>query len=124
MERWWLERCSSEWTSTAFVVPKNAAGEWRLVINYRRLHEQTELDSYTLPLIEDMLQRQHGRQLFTVIDMKHGCHQMLLAPESRACSATSTPLDPLQSKIMPTGCKNSNAPFQRLFVDILKPVAD
>ena len=98
MQRGWLETCTSEWASPAFVVPKKVAGEWRLVVDYRGLNKQTEFDSYTLPLIEDMLQRQHGRRLFMVIDLKHGYHQMPLAPESRACTAMSTPLGPLQWK--------------------------
>ena len=86
--------------------------------------EQTEFDSYTLPLIEDMLQRQHGRRLFTVIDLKDDYHQMLLAPESRACTALSTRLGPLQWKVMPMGCKNGNASFERMLEELLKPVAD
>ena len=120
----WLEPCTSEWASPAFVVPKKVAGEWRLAVDYRGLNEQTEFDSYTLPLIKDMLQRQHGRRLLTVIDLKHGYHQMPLAPESRACAAMSTPLGPLQWKVMPMGCGNGNASFQRTLEDILKPVAD
>ena len=72
MERGWLEPYTSEWASPAFVVPMKVAGEWRLVVKYRGLNEQAEVDSYTLPLIEDMLQRQHGRRLFRVIDLKHG----------------------------------------------------
>ena len=68
---------------------------WQLVVDYRGLKKQTKFGSYTLPLIEDMLQRQNGRRLFTVIDLKHGYHQMPFAPESRACTAMSTPLGPL-----------------------------
>ena len=124
MERGWLETCTSEWASPASVVPKKVAGEWRLVVDYRGLNEQTEFDSYTLPPIEDMLQRQHERRLFTVINLKHGYHQMPLAPESCACTAMSTPLGPLQWKVMPMGCENGNASFQRMLEDILKPVAD
>ena len=71
MERRWLEPCTSESASPAFVVPKKVAGEWPLVVDYRGLNEQTGFNSYTLPLIEDMLQRQHGRRLFTMIDLKH-----------------------------------------------------
>ena len=95
IERGWLEPCHSEWASPCFVVPKKVAGEWRLVVDYRGLNAQTQHDSYTLPLIEDMLQKQHRRRIFTVIDLKHGYHQMPLAEESRACTAMSTPLGPL-----------------------------
>ena len=62
----WLEPCHSEWASSCFVVPKKVAGEWRLVVDYRGLNAQTQHDSYTLPLIEDMLQKQHRRRILYV----------------------------------------------------------
>ena len=124
MERGWLEPCTSEWASPAFVVLKRVAGKWRLVVDYRGLNEQRESDSYTLCLIKDMLQRQHGRRLCTVIDLKHGYHQLPLALESRACTAINSPLSPPQWKVMPMKCKNGNAFFQRMLEDILKPVSD
>ena len=49
-------------------------------------------DSYTLPLIGDMVQKQFRRRTFTVIDLKHGYHQMPFADESRSCTALSIPL--------------------------------
>ena len=124
IQRGWLEPCHSEWASPCFVVPKKVAGEWRLVVDYRGLNAQTQHDSYTLPLIEDMLQKQHRRRIFTVIDLKHGYHQMPLAEESRACTAMSTPLGPLQWKVMPMGVTNGNAAFQRMLENLLEPVRD
>ena len=124
IERGCLEPCHSEWASPCFVVPKKVAGECRLVVDYRGLNAQTQHDSYTLPLIEDMLEKQHRRRIFTVIDLKHGYHQMPLAEESRACTAMSTPLGPLQWKVMPMGVTNGNAAFQRMLENLLEPVRD
>ena len=50
IERGWIEPSDSEWASPAFIVPKKEKGEWRLVVDYRGLNEQTEHDSYSLPL--------------------------------------------------------------------------
>ena len=94
------------------------------MVDYRGLNAQTQHDSYTLPLIEDMLQKPHRRRIFTVIDLKHGYHQMCLAEESRACTAMSTPLGPLQLKVMPMGVTNGNAAFQRMLENLLEPVCD
>ena len=124
IERGWLECCHSEWASPCFVVPKKVAGEWQLVVDYRGLNAQTQHDSYTLPLIEDMLQKQHRLRIFTVIDLKHGYHQMPLAEESCACTAMSTPLGPLQWKVMPMGVTNRDAAFQRMLENLLEPVRD
>ena len=76
-----MEPCHSEWASLCFVFPKKVAGEWRLVVNYRSLNAQTQHDSYTPFLFEDMLQKQLWRRIFTVIDLKHGSHQMPHANE-------------------------------------------
>ena len=80
--------------------------------------------SYTLPLIENMLQKQFRRSIFTLIDLKHGYHQLPLTDESRACRAMSTPLRPLQWKVMPMGVTNGNAAFQRMVENMLEPVLD
>ena len=101
------------------------------MVDYRGLNAQTRHDSYTLPLIEDMLQKQFRRRIFTVIGlkhgyhhMKHGYHRMPLANESRACTTMSTPLGPLQWKVMPMGVTNGNAACQRMLENLLEPVRD
>ena len=61
---------------------------------------------------------------FTVLDLKHGYHQMPLHLDSRPCTAMSTPLGPMQWKVVPMGAKNGNAAFQRMMEDLLSPVRD
>ena len=124
IERGWIEPSDSEWASPAFIVPKKEKGEWRLVVDYRGLNEQTEHDSYWLPLIDTILQKQQKKRIFTVLDLKHGYHQMPLHLDSRPCTAMSTPLGPMQWKVVPMGAKNGNAAFQRMMKDLLGPVRD
>ena len=78
IERGWIEPSDSGWASPAFFGPKKEKCEWRLVVDYRGLKEQTEHDSYSLPLIDTILQRQQKKQIFTVLDLKHGYQQMPL----------------------------------------------
>ena len=68
--------------------------------------------SYTLFLIEDMLRKQFRRRIFTLIDPKHGYHQMPLAHASRACTAMSTPLGPPGLKVIPMSVTNGSGTFQ------------
>ena len=124
IERGWIEPSDSEWASPASIVPKKKEGEWRLVVDYRGLNEQTEHDSYSLPLIDTILQRQQKKRIFTVLDLKHGYHQMPLHPDSRPCTAMLMPLGPMQWKVVPMGAKNGNAAFQRMMEDLLGPVRD
>ena len=124
IDRGWSEPCHCLWASPCFVVPKKVAREWRLVVHYCGLNAQTQHDSYTLPVIEDMLQKGFWRRIFTVIDPKHGYHQTPLADESRACTAIGTSLGPLQWKVMPMGVSNGNAAFQRMLENLVAPVRD
>ena len=124
IERGSIEPSEGEWASPAFIVPQKEKGEWRLVVDYRGLNEQTEHDSYSLPLIDTILQKQQKKRIFTVLDLKHGYHQMQLHPDSRPCTAMSTPLGPMQWKAVPMGAKNGNAAFQRMMEDLLGPVRD
>ena len=124
IERGWIEPSNSKWASPAFIVPTKETGEGGLAVDYRGLNEQTEHDSYSLPLIDSNLQKQQKKRIFTVLDLKHGYHQMPLHEVSRPCTAMSTLLGPRQSKEVPMGAKNGNAVFQRMMEDLLQPVRD
>ena len=74
----WIERADSEWASRNFITPNKEKGEWRLAFDHRGLNEQTEHDSYSLQLINCILQKQQKKRTLAVLDLKHGYHQMLL----------------------------------------------
>ena len=96
-------------------------------MDYRRLNECTVPDAYPLPLIEDILCRQGKNKVWTVLDMKHGYHQMPLSPESRLLTTMAIPGKGLyQWKVMPMGVRNGNAQFQHMMKWVLKdlPYAD
>ena len=67
IERGWIEPSDSESASPAFIVLENEKGEWRLVVDYRGLNEQTEHDSYSLPLIDTLPHKQQKKRIFTAI---------------------------------------------------------
>ena len=48
IERGWIEPSDSHWASPAVIVSRKEKGEWRLVVDYRGLNEQTKHDSYSL----------------------------------------------------------------------------
>ena len=65
----------------AFVVQKIRPNEWRIIVDYWWLNKCTITDVYPLPLIEDILGRHGKNRVWTVLDMKHGYHQMPPSPE-------------------------------------------
>ena len=125
--RGWLEPSTANWSSPGFVVPKPRPNEWRMVVDYRWLNEFAVPDAYPLPLIEDILCRQGKNKVWTVLDMKHGYHQMPLSPESHPLTTMAIPEKGLyQWKVMPMRVCNGNTQFQRMMEWVLKdlPYAD
>ena len=101
IERGWMEPCSSELASPCFVVPKRVAGEWRLVVDYRDLNSESKHDAYSMPLIDNLLHKQLGKRAFSVLDLKHGYHQMPLAKSSQDAIAMLNPLGLMRWEVFP-----------------------
>ena len=95
-----------------------------MVVDYKGLNKKPEHDLYSLPLTDSILQRQQKKCPFTVLDLKRWYQQMSQHEDSRPCTAMSTPLGPMQCKVVPMGAKNGNAAFQRMMEDLLQPVRD
>ena len=85
-----VEEGQGEWSSPAFVVPKKN-GKWHGVVDFRALKEATVGDSHPLPRIKDILVRQGGRSMYTIMDLKDAFHQVPLHPLSRPVPCRSTP---------------------------------
>ena len=76
-----VEEGQGEWSSPAVVVPKKN-GKWRGVVDFRALKKATVGDSHPLPRIEDILVRQGGRSMYTIMDVKDDFHLVHLLPLS------------------------------------------
>ena len=124
LERGWIAQSDSKSGLSAFIVPKKTKGSWRLMMDYRQLTSMTEKDSYGIPLINDILQDQVQKRVFSVQDMRHGYHQMKLAEQSQDCTTMSTPFGTYKRLVSPIGVKTGNAAFQRPLHDVLKDCCD
>ena len=114
-----IERASSAWCSPAFPVAKKEPGKFRLVVDYRALNEATVPDSNPLPKIDHILQNQGKYQMWSVLDMKDGYHQVPLKAEHRDYTCMSTPLGNFRWKVLVMGLRNGNAIFQRVMDHVL-----
>ena len=123
IERGGIKPFYSERASAAFVVIKNEKSEWRLVVHHRIMNEHIEHE-YSVPLFASILQKQHKKRTFTVLDLKYGYHQIPLHEDSRPCPTMSSLLGLMQRNIVPIGAKNGNAGFQSMMEYLLQPVRD
>lgn len=112
-----IEPSESPYNFPIWVVPKkmDASGtqKWRIVIDYRKLNEQTIEDKYPLPRIETVLDNLGRATYFSTLDLASGFHQIEIEKEDREKTAFSTEEGHFQFRRMPFGLKNAPATFQR-----------
>jgi hypothetical protein len=94
------------------------------VIDYRLVNLQTKDDTYPLPRIGDILERQGKRHLWTVVDLKDAFSQIPMHPDSQHIIAVGTPVGVLTPLCMPQGLKNAPAVWQRIIEWVLRDVRD
>jgi hypothetical protein len=118
-----IEKSSSPWNSPLLVVPKkaDASGErkWRIVVDFRKLNEQTIGNAYPLPDITEILDQLGQSKYFSCIDMVMGYHQIELSPEDQDKTAFSTKQGNWAYKRMPFGLKTAPATFQAMMNSVL-----
>ena len=120
-----FELCwAAEWPSTAFPVQKKVPGEWRGVGDYRGVTEEPLVDTYPMPLISDILERQGRLQLWSIIDLKDAFSQIPLHKDSSDLAATYTPLRVLRPNCMPQVLKNTPDVWQHMMEWFLGDMRD
>lgn len=108
-----IEECESPWAAPALLVPKKD-GTFRFCVDYRKLNAKTKVDSYPLPIIDDLLQYTGRSCYMSTIDLRAGYWQVGVKEEDQEKTAFVTPFGIHKFKRMPFGLKNSPATFQRL----------
>jgi len=123
LEQGVIQHSNSPWNSPLFLVPKKD-GQFRPVIDFRKVNQVTEDDRYPLPVLSDLLMSLgQGNKIFSSLDLLSGYWQVPMAPMSREVTAFSTPSGHFEWLRMPFGLKSAPISFQRminnLFSDLL-----
>ncbi|KAL3687595.1 hypothetical protein R1sor_013904 [Riccia sorocarpa] len=91
-----------DWLSPIVIVPKKN-GKLRVCVDYRKLNEFTVKDPYTIPFIDDILDKVARREAYTFMDGYNGYNQVEIAPEDRKKTTFITPWGAYAYAMMPFG---------------------
>jgi hypothetical protein len=117
-----IEDGSSLYTSPTFFIPKKDNGEYRLVVDYRKLNDITKKDHYPMPNVQIELDKLKGKGLFTKFDVRAGYNNILIEPEDTQKAAFKTPLGTYIPKVMTFGLTNAPSVFQRAMYRDMRPL--
>lgn len=91
----------------------------RLMIDFRKLNELIELESYPFSRIDDLIDKTLNCKYFTTLDVNSAFWAVAIAKKDQPKTAFVTLNGHFEWKVMPFGFKNSPAIFQRILSSAL-----
>lgn len=111
-----IRRSTSKHRSAAFMVRnlnEIVRGKARMVINYKRLNDNTRTDGYKLPDKIELINRIQGKTVFSKFDCKSGYWQIKMHLDSIEWTTFTCPEGHFEWLVMPFGLKTAPPIFQR-----------
>jgi hypothetical protein len=102
--------------STAFIVrnhTEEVRGKSRMVINYKRLNDNTVDDAYNIPNKQEWINRIQGSKYFSKFDLKARFWQVKMAEESVPWTAFTCPQGHYEWIVMPLGLKKMHQQYSK-----------
>ncbi len=101
-------------------LPIKKDGSRRFYGDYRPLNAQTQRDSFSMPLVEDVIDQLGSSAWFTALDLQSGFWQIRMVPEDLKKTALITKTGLYDWMVMPFGLKNATSTFTRTMSEVFK----
>ena len=101
-----------------FVLKKD--GKRRMVQDYQYVNKFTVKNSYSLPLISDLVDNMGTKRVFTKMDLRRGYNNVRIKEGDKWKAAFTTHIGSFEPVVMFFGLTNSPATFQTMMNDIFR----
>ncbi len=121
----WVKESNSPWAAPTFLVPKKSVDkdgnkEYRLVIDFRKLNDQTVKLSHPLPKIDTIFDDLGGSKIFSNLDLQSGYHQIPLTEAASNATGFVCSEGHFQFNVLPFGVHSAPPAFQRMMERVLQ----
>nr|GEY63883.1 DNA-directed DNA polymerase [Tanacetum cinerariifolium] len=100
------------------LVPTRLVTGWRVCIDYQKLNEAARKDHFSLPFMDQMLERLTGNEYYCFLDGFSGYFQIPIDPKDQEKTTFTCPYGTFAYKRMPFGLCNAPGTFQRCMMAI------
>jgi hypothetical protein len=121
-ERRVMSEASSEWAAPVILITKKSpdnSPRYRFCADFRGLNAVTQVPFYTMPLVQENLDRLSGNKYFSVVDMKDAYYHIPIKPELKHNTGIITPWGFFQYERLAFGLSRAPATFTNIMDQVL-----
>ncbi|GJU14044.1 reverse transcriptase domain-containing protein [Tanacetum coccineum] len=100
------------------LIPTRLVTGWRVCIDYRKLNDATHKDHFSLPFMDQMLERLARNEYYCFLDGFSGYFQIPIDPQDQEKTTFTCPYGTFAYRRMPFGLCNAPGTFQRCMMAI------